>query len=291
MENINNIMETKKIEAALISGGGDYIAFTIGRLKALNKNYDVVIGTSAGALIATLVALGYIDKAEQAITTINPTNIFNVNPFNKKGNIKIFNALKRIILGKRTLGENNNLPKLIKEFYTEIDHETLIESNKTVYITVCNTNKVDYPGEIICLNKCSYDDAVNYMWASASVPLICSLVKIGEFEYVDGGTTLNVPIDYLVQQGVSKIDVFLHDTEPKNLIKPNIKNIFNLLGRILKWQRQKVQYDQILSLPLENPSIETKLYWLPYKPSDNCLTFNKDIMVRYKNDGFNQING
>lgn len=290
MENIKLLMETKKVETALISGGGDYIAFTIGRLKALNKDYDIVIGTSAGALIAALVALGYIDKAEQAITTITPTNIFNVNPFNKKGNIKLFNALKRIILGKRTLGENLNLPKLIRKFYTENDHEKLIASNKTVYVTVCNTNKADYPSEIVCLNKCSYDDAVNYMWASASVPVVCSLVKIGDFEYVDGGTTLNVPIDYLVQQGVSKIDVFLHDTEPKNEIRPNIKNIFNLIGRILNWQRQKVQYDQILSLPFDNPSIETILYWLPYKPTDNCLTFNKDIMLRYMSDGFKQIN-
>lgn len=274
------------METALISGGGDYIAFTVGRLKALNKEYDTVIGTSAGSLIAPLVALGYLDKVEEAILNITPAKIFNVNPFNKKGHIKIFNAIKRIILGKRTLGENENLPILIKQFYTEKDHVELQASLKMVYVTVCNTNKADYPGEIIHINSCTYEQAINYMWASASVPVVCSLVKIGEFEYSDGGITLNVPADFLVNRGVKKIDVFLHDTEPLNEIRPLLKSMFNTIGRIIKWQRQKVQYDQILNI---SKSIDAKLYWLPYTPAKNALTFNKDIMSTYMNDGYSQI--
>ncbi len=274
------------METALISGGGDYISFTIGRLKALKKDYDIVIGTSAGALIAPFVALGYINRAELAISSITPKKVFNVNPFNKKGNIKIFNALWRLAIGKRTIGENTNLPKLIKEFYKIEDHRDLIISGKKVYVTVCNSNKADYPAEIICLNNCNYNDAVNYMWASASVPVVCSLVKIGNFEYMDGGTTLNIPIDFLMKMGVKKMDVFIHDTEPENEFKPPVKNVFNTVGRILKWQRQKVQYDELISI---DSSVMANLYWLPYKPSDNPLTFNKDIMMKYANDGFLQV--
>ena len=277
------------METALITGGGDYIAFTIGRLKALNKDYDVVIGTSAGALISPLVAIGKLGEAEMAITNITPNKIFNLNPFNKNGNIKIFNTIKRILLGKRTLGENKNLFSLIKEFYSEADHQTLINSKKIVYVTLCNTNKADYPGEIVCLNECTYEKAVLYMWASASVPVVCSLVKIDNYEYADGGTTLNVPADFLVENGIKKMDVFLHTTEPLNEDRPNVKNIFNTIGRIIKWQRQKVQFDQILSLSLKNKSVKAKLYWLPYQPKEHSLTFDKDIMIGYMNDGFKQI--
>lgn len=277
------------METALITGGGDYIAFTIGRLKALNKSYDVVIGTSAGALISPLVALGFMTRAEEAIANITPDKIFNINPFNKKGHIKIFNAIWRITTGKRTLGENKNLPKLIREFYKEEDHRILQGSTKKAYVTLCNTNKADYPGEIVCINDCSYENAVLYMWASASVPVVCSLVKIGDYEYADGGTTLNVPADFLVELGVKKMDVFLHNTEPLNEDRPPVKNMFNTIGRIVKWQRQKVQFDQILSLSLKNKSVKAKLYWLPYKPKDHSLTFDKDIMLRYMDDGFKQI--
>jgi NTE family protein len=277
------------METALITGGGDYIAFTIGRLKALKKDYDVVIGTSAGALITPLVALGFLSRAEDAIANITPDKIFNVNPFNKKGHIKIFKAVWRILIGKRTLGENHNLPKLIKEFYKEEDHRVLQGSTKKAYVTLCNTNKADYPGEIVCLNNCTYDEAVNYMWASASVPLVCSLVKIGDYEYADGGTTLNAPADFLVELGIKKMDVFLHDTEPMNENRPPVKSVFNMLGRIIKWQRQKVQYDQILSITSMDSSIKTKLYWLPYQPAEQSLMFNRDIMMKYMNAGFLQV--
>jgi NTE family protein len=279
------------METALISGGGDYIAFTIGRLKALNKNYDVVIGTSAGALIAPLVALGYISRAEDAMNNITPKNIFNINPFNKKGNIRILKALFRIIIGKRTIGENKNLAKLLREFYNIVDHKSLIASKKKAYVTVCNTEKADYPGEIICLNDCTYDEAINYMWASASVPVVCSLVKIGDYEYCDGGVTLNVPIDFLVSKGSKNIDVFLHEIKQENGNKKPLKNVFNTIGRLLNWQRQKVQYDQLEEIKSLDKDITTNLYWLPYKPFKNPLTFNKDIMLQYMNDGFKQIKG
>jgi NTE family protein len=276
------------METALITGGGDYIAFTIGRLKSLNKDYDIVIGTSAGALITPLVALGFLTRAEEAISNITPDKIFNVNPFNKKGHIKVFNVLKRIIMGKRTLGENKNLPDLIREFYKEEDHIILQKSKKKAYVTMCNTNKADYPGEIVCINDCSYDEAINYMWASASVPIVCSLVKIGDCEYADGGTTLNVPADFLFSKGVKKMDVFLHNEEPMNEYRPPVKSIFNMIGRIVKWQRQKVQYDQIMALSLSNNGVNATLYWLPYKPLDHQLTFNRDVMVKYINAGYIQ---
>ena len=274
------------MQSALITGGGDYIAFTIGRLKALPKDYSIIVGTSAGALIAPLVAIKRLDKAEQIIENIAPEKIFNVNPFNEKGNINPFNALKRIATGKRTIGENNNLPTLIKQVYTTGDHSKLVSGVVQVYVTVCNTQRADYPGEIISLNTLDYEDAILYMWASASVPAVCSLVKIHEYEFCDGGTTLNVPVDFLVAKGASSMDVFLHDTRPENEIKKPIKNIFNFVGRILKWQRQKVQYDQLTSLSKE---IGLKCYWLPYKPENHCLTFDKNIMEKYKQDGFNQM--
>jgi predicted acylesterase/phospholipase RssA len=274
------------MKSALLTGGGDYIAFTIGRLKATPVEYDIIVGTSAGALIAPLVAIGRIDKAESIIDSITPERIFNVNPFNEKGYIKPLHAIKRITLGKRTIGENENLPKLLKEVYTEDDHSKLKKGKAQVYVTVCNINRADYPGEIVCLNENSYESAINYMWASASVPVVCSIVKIGLHEYCDGGTTLNVPVDFLVSKGVDTIDVYLHDTKPQNELKRPVENIFHFIGRILKWQRQKVQYDQLISL---NNDIGIRCYWLPYKPEKHCLTFDKDVMAKYKQDGFNQM--
>jgi predicted acylesterase/phospholipase RssA len=274
------------METALISGGGDYIAFTVGRFQALRKDYDVVIGTSAGALIAPLVALGKYDKIEEAITNITPNKIFNVNPFNKKGNIRYLHAIYRIATLHRTIGENENLPKLIKTFYTEEDHRALLAKGKEVYVTVCNTNKADYPSEIVKISECSYDEAVNYMWASASVPAVCSLVKIGDYEYSDGGVTQNVPLEFLEEKGIKKVDVFLHDVKPENIIKSNVKNIFQFAWRFFKWQRKKVQFDQILTI---DKNIEAKFYWLPYKPNKPALTFDRFEMLNYVKDGYEQI--
>ena len=88
---------------AVISGGGAHGAFTVGKLSKLNLDYDIVLGVSTGALMAPLIGLKQFSLLKQAYTSVDNKKIYNVNPFNKKGNIKILNALWRILTLKNTI--------------------------------------------------------------------------------------------------------------------------------------------------------------------------------------------
>jgi len=59
-----------------------------------------------------LVLADKIQDLERAYTSVNQDKMFNVNPFKKNGDIKFWNAIGRLIVGKRTLGESEPLKSL-----------------------------------------------------------------------------------------------------------------------------------------------------------------------------------
>ena len=94
--------------------------------------YDIIIGTSTGALLSPMVALEKFDKLKEAYTSMNQNDIFDINPFCKDGSISPQNAIQRIIRGKSTLGETQKLRKKI-----EYDaYEKLSKAEKEKHIDV-----------------------------------------------------------------------------------------------------------------------------------------------------------
>ncbi len=66
--------------ALVVSGGGSKGAFAAGVIKRLAQefpdiNFDILIGTSTGALIVPLVALDELDLLEQVYTTVKTEDI------------------------------------------------------------------------------------------------------------------------------------------------------------------------------------------------------------------------
>jgi len=117
---MNLKIKMKKMKKALvISGGGSKGSWGSGIISYLveeqNKSWDIVIGTSTGSLIAPLAVIGKSEQLKKAYTSVTNKSIFNVEPFNKKGKVRIFNALWRVLTKKTSLGVANNLKKKIKE--------------------------------------------------------------------------------------------------------------------------------------------------------------------------------
>lgn len=269
----------------IVSGGGSWGAYTVGKLKALNNEYDLAVGSSTGALIAPFAILGEWDKLEDLYTTITYDDIFNVNPFKKNGKINFLKVIWRIIGGKLTLGENINLYNLIKKHFTIDMYEEIRVSNKDVIITVCDiTNKET---KYISIQNYSYEDFCKYMWASASFPFICSVVEIDGNKYIDGGTLENSPLDCVLTKDVSKIDIFSHNAKTG---EGDVKSIIDFVIRIVEMMRGEIVRNDLNGLKGEKiKSIDLKIYDLIKQPEKSYLTFDPNYMKKWFDEGFDSI--
>lgn len=270
------------MRALIISGGGAFGAWGGGVAQKLfesNKDYKIIIGTSTGALLAPLVALNKYDILHEAYTSVSTDDIFNVNPFTKKGNINYLNALWRLITGEITLGESKNLRDLISDFFTEKQYEELKSLNKEVIVCVYNINlsRIEYKS-----NKYEiYEDFCDWMWISANAPIFMSLVKKNGYSYVDGGIIENAAVQLAVDYDYKYIDVILHKNKGKSL-KADPKNIFQFMSNLLICMMEEISENDVN----RNFSslIEYNIYYMPYKLKVNlikALNFNQKLMKEW----------
>ena len=193
-------MEFKK--GLILEGGAMRGMFTAGVLDVFMENnieFDGVIGVSAGATFGC----NYISK--QAGRTIR---------YNKKYcRDKRYCSFRSLVKTGDLFGEDfcyNKIPNELDPFdndtFRKSDVEfhivaTDIESGKPVY----KKYDVDDP------------DALNWMRASASMPLASRIVEIGDQKFLDGGMSDSIPVKAFENLGYNKNVVVL--TQPDGYVK------------------------------------------------------------------------
>jgi len=156
-----------------LSGGGARGAAHIGVLQALNELGvfpDHISGSSAGALVGALYAVGYTPKEIQKISE-------------SQSFMKIFH------LAFSTKGLTN--PRFLDKFLRQHLPEGTFKSLE-IPLYVCATN-ID-KGEFRVLSD---GDLIKAVMASCAIPLLFKPVEIEGELYVDGGLMNNLPIEPL----------------------------------------------------------------------------------------------
>lgn len=153
------------------SGGGARGIAHIGVLKALEEHDiypDIVSGTSAGAIIATLYAAGF--DSEKIASVIQSAKLYKAFlPDLTSGGVISLTYLKTH-LGKYI--ETNDFKSLERPLY--------------VAITNLNSGKVELRSE---------GELFQTVQASCSIPLVFSPVTMDGSIYVDGGVMMNLPAE------------------------------------------------------------------------------------------------
>lgn len=209
----------------VFAGGGGKGAYEVGVWKALkelglDKKFTAVSGTSVGALNAALFCQFDYDSAEYIWNTISTAEMIEI----KKG----IDIIADYILNNRfSLASNENLKNRIKMV---LNTDKIKNSNISLY--VCCTETIDENIEedffsewrlranlhktneykntyLKCryynLNSKSRDEIINYLLASAALPIIFGGKSVGAKKYLDGGLFDNVPYKPLVDMGCEKI--------------------------------------------------------------------------------------
>ena len=281
-------MKTKR--ALVISGGGALGAYAGGIAQNLyenhNREYDLVVGTSTGALLSPLVSVNNYEKLRKAYTSIEQKDIFNFNPFSKNGKINFFKVLWRMITNKKTLGESQVLLETIKKYFDETDFYLLQSLKKEIVATVYNltTKQVEYKSS----KNLSYDDMCKWIWVSANSPIFMSLYNENGCDYTDGGVAEHVPIRYAIDEGIKEIDVIILKSTEKQ--RANVKGILSNLFITLDGMKDEVSSSDVLKAMLlaELEGVKLNLFYMKKGLTENTLQFDKVIMENWWQEGLDR---
>lgn len=186
------------------SGAATKIAAHAAHGKYLFKDNkpDVIGGVSSGSLIILPLLLGKHDLLKEITTSLELNDIFKISPVNKKGNITLRGYIRG--LRKGAFGEMG-LEPMIEKFVTEEEYNNLMINPETpiIYIGVTNMTKGKF--ELIKINNLPYKEAVQWLIASSTIPLYCNPVKIGDYQYYDGGLVYHNPATEIIRLYDNKI--------------------------------------------------------------------------------------
>lgn len=201
----------------VLSGGGSKGAYEIGVWKALRKlhiKYDLVTGTSVGALNAALMVQNKYFKAVKFWKTLEFSDVIDeeITSNNKKEIYKTY--LKGILKGGITV---KNLENTVDE---AINVNKIYRSKINIGIITFNIKTLK---PLILIKKgIPKNKFKDYLIASASCFPAFTKKEIDNESYIDGGIYDNLPINLAIKMGATDIiAVDLEEIGIKQKVKDN----------------------------------------------------------------------
>ena len=225
--------------AIVLSGGGSKGAYQMGVWKALlklNIKYDIVTGTSVGALNAALMTQKTYYRGLNLWKNLNYKMIFkDYDSFSDESKV-IKNYVEGAVNGgldvtslEETIVKLVNIKKIYK---SKIDMGIVTVNVKNLKPNFLKKNSIEP-------NKLS-----EYLLASASCFPAFKMKKIDDQNYIDGGLVDNLPINLAVELGANEvIAVDLNEVGIKKIVKDkNIKITYikprNNIGKFLVFKKE-----------------------------------------------------
>jgi len=285
------------MDALVISGGGSKGAFAGGvseyLIKVTRKDYKLFVGTSTGSLLVPFLAIGDTERIKKIYTTIKQEDIFTVCPFiikKKDGitktSINHFGILKQFIKRQKTLGDSRALRNLIFKSFTPADFAQIKKLGKEVVVTVANltTNMVEYKSS----NDYGYDDFCDWIWASANmVPLMSLLQKDGN-DYADGGFGNLIPIQQAIVKGATNIDVIVLRLKNGVYSNPPLRNGLDAFARTYDFMLNQIAIDDLLiaNLQAASKNVAISFYYINRLLTTRSFVFDAEEMTQWWQEGY-----
>jgi NTE family protein len=203
--------------ALVISGGGSKGAFAVGVLKAMFRHnpqlkFDILVGTSTGALIAPLATAKDIGLLEQLYTTVTTEQV-----------ITKYNLGNRILTAD-SIFSVEPLARLMMQYYTDAFFQDLAAKPYNVLLaTTClqtaeavyfSSRKLDSPTDFEVVPVTKADHFRRAVMASACQPVFMTPIEVipgaqPVRQYVDGGVREYAGIQLAIEQGADEVFVIL----------------------------------------------------------------------------------
>lgn len=281
-----------KIGVALSGGGIRGIAHA-GVLQALENNgikIDVIGGTSAGSMIASLYAMGYSPEEIYLLFRKHSKKIIGTNTYPIISGIRSFMDKTIPTINGFRNGKN------IEDVYNMLAQEKKIENiNQIKMPLVIPTVDIIKSKEYIFTNIVPKDvqDTEQYITdisvgkavrASSSFPAVFNLCNIEKHAFMDGGALDNVPVSEVRKQGVDKVIAVKFDSdkidEKSNIMDIVMKTIDIMGNKISEENLEKSDY--VLNVYTD------KVGLLDVQKLEKCFEYGYEAVIKNL-DGIKQI--
>lgn len=212
------------MKALVLSGGGSKGSYQIGVWKALRElkfDFDIVTGTSVGALNGALIVQHNYHKAIKIWNKINLKVLFGEDATETTNNLELYK-----MYGKEFLENGGMDVSELENIIQEALNPKRFFNSKINYGLVTYNLTDDEPLEI---QKKDIENNLlsDYLMASASCfPAFQEKVIKGE-KYIDGGYHDNLPINLAIEMGATEIiAVDLNAPGLKKQPKKKVKTIY-----------------------------------------------------------------
>lgn len=190
------------MKAVVLSGGGSKGSYQIGVWKALRKlhiKYDIITGTSVGALNGALMVQNNYHKAINLWKKVNMELLFGDEATDSKEAKDIFNMYKNNFLKNGGM-DVKNLEDVINKYL----NKNLFYKSKIKFGLV-TVNVSDKKAIQLSKDKIPSEHLTDYLMASASCYPAFQAKDIKGNKYIDGGFFDNLPINLAIELGADEI--------------------------------------------------------------------------------------
>lgn len=241
--------------AIVLSGGGNRGALEVGALQALFNHGlrpDILVGSSAGAMNATFIALdptaAGADRLAALWRSLRRRDILRGHPLTM--------AL-RLLLGYDSLFSSRLLRRLAKsQLPPGVSTFGDLPSNVQLYVTAASLNT----GTLYLYGEDPSASLIEAVMASAALPVVFEPVTANDQQLVDGGAVANVPIEIAIDKGAKTIYAVNvgYGGEPR----PNATNIPGVVSRTLSTMLHQHLLDD-LEAAAEAPDVTLHHIYIP----------------------------
>jgi predicted acylesterase/phospholipase RssA len=260
--------------ALVISGGGCKGAFAVGvlkRLKDLHRCFDIIVGTSTGALLTPLAAAGCIALAEHIYSSVRTKDLLRKHCW--------------ITLPWRAgLYKHNGLWNIIQNNYTLALHTQLSCSDVIAEVCTANLNS-GRPCYWRAGSRGGRDEFMRALLASSNEPGFMAPIEVveGTGEYhLDGGIMEIAPIQRAVDLGATEVLAIVLDAEHPRATRQRYNRIPGILCRTLDLMTTEIRNN--------DTRVRAKLTVIRPKEqlTDNSLRFDPEEMREMIQKGYSR---
>lgn len=270
----------RKKRALVLGGGGARGAYEIGVWQALREigwQFDIVTGTSVGAINGAIFATGDFETAEEVWQTLDTGMVFSVD-VDETQDLKtktslIFRSLAKDMI-KTGGGDGQRLRALLERYVDEdkVRSSPIEYGLATVDMTTLKLTE-------LTKDEIPEGKLVDYIMASASIFPAIKPQKIDSATYVDGGIFEQMPMELAIKCGAQDIiaveicgEGMMHKKPPEDVSVRLVKSRWDL-GSIIVFDKDVVKRNIRLGYldGLKAFSAYDGLYYAFIKGSQNSL--------------------
>jgi predicted acylesterase/phospholipase RssA len=269
----------------VIAGGAMKALSVIGIIKYLEekdliKYIRTFVGTSAGAVMTLLLALGYTHKdiyklslqilEDESVTTFNVENILDIFAtygMSSGENLEIL--FNRIITQKYHINDMNFID------FTKASGKNLV---------ICVSNLTKETHEYFSVDTTPNMSVAKAIKISCSIPLMYSPVTLNDNIYLDGGLYNNFPIDYFsdhVLKDILGINIRTTNYQKSDNFLNYVRFILNSLAEKFNTKSINIKDRNVITLEFEDDDS-----W--FSLSEIKISLTKEKLEKYISQGYNK---